>query len=148
MPAGCGWQAQSSSDWIKPTESTAGGNGIVTYWVGANSSTAARTGTITVGGAVFTVTQAGVPSCKFSVSPTSASYQKSGGKVKLTVTASGTTCAWTAQSNSAWITITSGSSGRGNGTVQYTVAKNQTGVTRTGTLTVAGLTVTIQQTGR
>ncbi|HEV3410260.1 MAG TPA: BACON domain-containing carbohydrate-binding protein [Chthoniobacterales bacterium] len=148
MPAGCGWQAQTSSDWISLTQSTTGGNGIVNYSVAANSSTSSRTGTITVGGATFTVTQQGAPSCTFNVSPTSASYSKTGGKGKLTVTASSTTCGWTAQSNSAWITITSGSSGRGNGTVQYTVAKNQNGVTRTGTLTVGGVTVTIQQAGR
>ena len=40
-------------------------------------------------------------------------------------------------SNSSFITIDSGASGNGNGTVNFTVAPNTTGVARVGTLTVA-----------
>ena len=41
----------------------------------------------------------------------------------VTVTA-GAGCAWTATSNAAWISITAGGSGTGNGTVSYSVAAN------------------------
>ncbi len=51
---------------------------------------------------------------------------------------------WTAVSNVPWITVTSGSSGTGNGTVQYSVASNAGGV-RTGTITIAGQTLTVMQ---
>ena len=34
----------------------------------------------------------------------------------------GAGCAWTATSNASWITINSGSSGTGNGSVGYTVS--------------------------
>ena len=47
----------------------------------------------------------------------------------------------------AWITVTSGSSGTGNGTVSYTVAANTSTTSRTGTLTIAGLTATVTQAG-
>ena len=56
----CAWAATSNADWIRVT---AGGNnsgpGSVRYTVAANPSPAARTGTLTIGGWTFTVTQAG-----------------------------------------------------------------------------------------
>jgi hypothetical protein len=36
----------------------------------------------------------------------------------------GSTCDWTASSNAAWITVTSGASGSGNGTVSYSLTAN------------------------
>lgn len=44
--------------------------------------------------------------------------------------------AWTATSNAAWLTVTSGSSGSGNGTVGYHVTANTTGESRTGVITI------------
>lgn len=61
----------------------------------------------------------------------------------VTVTA-GTGCAWTASSNEAWITITSGATGTGNGSVGFSVAAN-TGSARTGTATIATQTFTVSQ---
>ena len=52
----------------------------------------------------------------------------------IAVTASG---AWTATVNQAWIEITSGGTGTGNGTVTYRVEANG-GAIRSGTITVAG----------
>jgi hypothetical protein len=46
--------------------------------------------------------------------------------------------------NPSWITITGGTSGSGNGTVTYSVTAN-TGPTRTGTMTIAGQTFTVNQ---
>jgi hypothetical protein len=68
-----------------------------------------------------------------------ASYSASAAASQSTVnvtTQSG--CAWTATSNAAWITITAGSSGTGNGTVSYTVAANNTLSTLTGTVGSTG----------
>ncbi len=44
-----------------------------------------------------------------------------------------------------FITITSGNSGSGNGTVNYSVAQNATGQPRTGTMTIAGQIFTVNQ---
>lgn len=52
---------------------------------------------------------------------------------------------WTATSDAPWVTITSGATGVGNGTVVYTVAPNLTLAVRTGTVTVGGLTHTLRQ---
>jgi Zn-dependent metalloprotease len=84
--------------------------------------------------------------CTFSINPTSASQPSGGGTGSVTVTA-GTGCNWTAVSNAGFITITSGASGSGNGTVNYSVAANTATTSRTGTLTIAGLTFTVTQAG-
>jgi Zn-dependent metalloprotease len=84
--------------------------------------------------------------CSFSISPTSASVAAGGGTGSVSVTA-GTGCNWTAASNSAFITITSGTSGTGSGTVNYSVAANTGTTSRTGTLTIAGQTFTVTQAG-
>ncbi|MGE0131789.1 MAG: BACON domain-containing protein [Blastocatellales bacterium] len=81
--------------------------------------------------------------CSYSISPTSASYASAGGAGSVGVT-SGAGCAWTVVSNDAWITITSGGSGAGNGTVNYSVAANS-GSARTGTMIIAGQTFAVMQ---
>ncbi|MET0163699.1 MAG: BACON domain-containing carbohydrate-binding protein, partial [Vicinamibacterales bacterium] len=85
--------------------------------------------------------------CSFNVSPTSPSVPATSGSYTTTVaTTSG--CAWTGISNNtSWITVTGGSTGTGNGTVSYTVAANTSTTPRTGTLTIAGVTVTVTQAG-
>lgn len=55
-------------------------------------------------------------------------------------------CAWTATSNSSFITITS-SAESGSGNVEYLVAPNRGSRPRTGTLTVAGEIITVAQEG-
>jgi len=82
--------------------------------------------------------------CTYSVSPTRVTYSASAGNGTVNVTAE-PGCTWTATSNSPWITIT-GATGSGTGTVEYTVAQYVgKPKKRTGTMTVAGRTVTIQQ---
>lgn len=93
------------------------------------------TGTITVSGA-----------CSFTIAPTSASIAAAGAAGTVNVTA-GAGCAWTATSNSSFITIVAGAAGSGNGTVSYSVAANPSTTPRTGTVTIAGQTLTITQAG-
>lgn len=81
--------------------------------------------------------------CTFSVSPTSVSVSSIGSSSALSVI-TGSSCAWTATSNASWITVNSAPAG-GLGQVQYTVAPNTTAGVRTGTMTVAGVTVTFTQ---
>ena len=85
-------------------------------------------------------------SCSFSLSATSSQqFAVSGGTGTVNVsTRSG--CSWTATSNATWISISSGASGTGNGTVAYSVGANP-GAARTGTITVAGQAYTVTQNG-
>lgn len=72
------------------------------------------------------------PVCTYAVSPTSQTLAATGGAGSFTVVASAD-CAWTAvSSNSSWIIIDSGSSGSGNGTVNYHVTANPNRKVRTG----------------
>ena len=225
----------SNAPWITVTSGATGsGNGTVTFSVAANTG-AQRTGTLTIAGQTFTVTQAAAPPpCRTSIAPPSQSIGAAGGtgttvasprrlaahgppRVQQPVVdhgdvgrdrqrqrvgrastsrrtrgaanrhahdcgpdvhghagggaapvhvldrsrrvnpsvrcrqASGTVavttaagCAWTAVSNNSFITVTSGATGSGNGTVGFSVAAN-TGAARTGTLTIAGQTFTVTQ---
>jgi hypothetical protein len=86
------------------------------------------------------------PPCTYGITPPSASYGASGGSGSVAVTA-GAGCDWTAVSNAAWIDVTSGTPGSGNGSVGYSVDPNTTTSPRTGTMTVAGQTFTVNQAG-
>jgi hypothetical protein len=58
--ANCPWTAVSGATWIIVTGGASGsGPGTVTFSVDANVSGATRNGSITIGGQVFTVNQAG-----------------------------------------------------------------------------------------
>ncbi len=90
--------------------------------------------------AVFTV----VASCSYQLSSTSSSAPVIASTGSVTVTAPAN-CAWTAASNSGFLTVTSGSSGSGNGTVSYSAAGDSTVSSRSGTLTIAGQVFTVSQ---
>ena len=128
----------SNSGFITITAGTNGiGNGTVSYTVAANTNTIGQTGSMTVAGQTFTVTQAAL-ACHLSLDSTSASYSALGGASNVVITANGTNCAWTAVSNNGFITITAGTNGVGNGTVSYTVAANSSTNELVGTMTIAG----------
>jgi HpiC1 cyclase/Bacterial Ig-like domain (group 3)/FG-GAP-like repeat/Viral BACON domain/Right handed beta helix region/CARDB len=52
---------------------------------------------------------------------------------------------WKAVSDAAWLIITSSTTGAGSTTVQYTIAANTTGVSRTGHISIAGEILTVTQ---
>ena len=83
--------------------------------------------------------------CTYSISPTNANFTASGGTGSLSVSTQAG-CPWTASSGATWMTITSGSSGTGNGTVHYSIASN-TGGSRTSSSTIAGQVFTVAQSG-
>ena len=103
-----------------------------------------RIGKITVKGKDFTITQA---QCSYVISPTGNGFGRLGGAGSITVSTAAS-CPWSAVSNAGWITITGGSNGPGNGSVNYSVLgyPDLHGY-RQGTITVAGQTFTIEQTG-
>ena len=143
--AGCAWTATKTADWITFSGATSGsGNGSVGYVVLPNIGSA-RSSTISIGGQTFTVSQAAPPpSCTYKLNPEGATVPAAGGTGTFTVTAANG-CAWTAvPTTPQWITITSGASGNGNGTVAFSAAANS-GARRSGTIVVAGETFTITQ---
>jgi hypothetical protein len=80
-----------------------------------------------------------------SLSQSSQSFPASGGAGSVNV-AGLTVCAWTALSNDpAFITITSGDSGSGDGMVTYSVAANSNPSNRVGTITIANQSYRVLQ---
>jgi Viral BACON domain/Putative binding domain, N-terminal len=142
---GCTWSAVSNTSWITLTGSTSGsGNGTVPYSVAANAATSPRTGTLTIAGRTYTVSQAAL-SCTYALSPTSQSVVAAGGSGSTSVTAA-PGCPWTAVSNNtSWLTVTSGASGNGAGNVNVSATANTATQARTGTVAIAGQTFTVIQ---
>lgn len=102
---------------------------------------------ISVGAGAYTLSlSSGSANCSYAVSPAELNIAAAGGASSFNVTVTGSGCAWVAVSNAAWLTITTGASSSGNGTVNFTVAAN-TGFSRTAYLIVAGRLVTITQAG-
>ena len=82
--------------------------------------------------------------CTFTISPTSSTIAVAGVANQQINVSTQNGCAWTAQSNDNWLTVTGGATGNGSGTVTYSAAANS-GAQRTGTITVAGQTFTVNQ---
>jgi hypothetical protein len=148
-PTTCSWTAASNVTWITVTSPTGSvtGSGQVNYTVAQNTSQSSQTGTITIAGQAFTVTEAGA-SCTYSISPQIQNFTSSGGTSSFNVTA-GTGCAWTAVSTATWITITSpvGGNGSGNGSVGFSVAPNTGASARSANITLANQTFTVNEDG-
>lgn len=137
----CTWTATSDANWISITSNASGKGSAPVGFSVASTTGPPRTGTLTIAGNHFSVTQS--EGCAYTVSPSTVSSGAAGGPQTVTVT-SAAGCPWTASSNQPWITITSGASGTGAGTVSFNV-EPATGPARSGTLTVAGQTVTVTQ---
>jgi len=138
------WTAVSSASWVTLTsDSKSGtGSGKVTYSVAANTSSSQRTATIKVtsrsltrtctiiqkAGAAPTLTIGGG---KTSMSRAYSCAAKTGESFSVACNGS-----WTATASASWITITSGASGSGNGTIKYNLAANTGTSKREGKITV------------
>ncbi len=142
-PSHCAWTASvSAPSWISITSGASGtGAADVTYSVSINASPDARSGTITVNGAVYTITQFG-GGCSFTISPVNLAATSAGGPAQITVTASNSVCLWTASGLGA-----TPASGSGSGTVTVTIPANGTAATLVHTATIADKTLTVNQTG-
>jgi hypothetical protein len=142
--SGCAWSATSNAAWLTVASGATGsGNGSVGVGVAPNTGTVQRSGSVTIAGKLFSVTQPGVP-CTFTVSPQTIavpSTQTSGTIAVTTLTG----CAWTVTDVPSWMTVTA-STQTGPGEVSYTVAANS-GQSRSATLVLAGQSATVSQAG-
>jgi hypothetical protein len=144
--AGCGWTAVSQASWLHVTAGASGdGDGAVGYLVDANTTTSPREGTVAIAGHVFTVRQA-ARSCTYALMPGTKLLPAAGGSGLVTIRTQGT-CPWAAESTVDWIAITA-PAGTGRGTLGYTVLPNPSSLKRFGTVTIAGRTFTVAQTGQ
>ena len=91
-------------------------------------------------------TPGGGGGCSYTIDPTTASFPDTGGTGAVAVTTQ-SGCTWTATSNVDWVTVTSGGSGTGSGTVDYSVGVNSGGYQRTGKIQGSNKVHTITQDG-
>jgi hypothetical protein len=144
---GCAWAASTTSGWITIAGSGGSGDGTVSLSVGANTSTVPRTGTVTVQGQTFTVSQAGaVSTCSYGVTPPSASFTAAGGTGSITVTTGGG-CQWAVASTQSWL-VPSVTGGTSAGTFTFTVKVNNGTTGRYAKLNVGPWAVSVSQSGK
>jgi hypothetical protein len=142
--AGCAWTAVAQAGFITITGPGSGsGSGNAGFTVSANQSGASRTGSILAAGRTLTITQA---PCTYAVSPTTVSLPAAASTASVSVTAP-PGCPWSAASQAGFITVTAVSPGHGNGTVTFALPANPRTAVRTGTLAVAGRTISVTQQG-
>ena len=144
--ASCAWTAVSNAAWITVTGGASGvGGSAVSFAVAANGGSE-RTGTLTIAGHTFAVTQAAA-GCSYSLSATGASMGLGAASGDFTVTATPATCTWSATSDQpSWLSVVGGATGMGTGSVRY-LSIDDPGQIRTGAITAAGLPFTVTQAG-
>ncbi|HVM47940.1 MAG TPA: BACON domain-containing carbohydrate-binding protein, partial [Candidatus Acidoferrum sp.] len=150
-PSNCQWTAASGTAWIVITNGATGdGPGFVMFSIGANNGCCPRTNTMTLAGLPYTVIQEGGPNF-YTIAPTNAAFDAGGGNGSIGVTAFSQYCQWFAipegTEDAGWITFPSTATGTGNGNVSYAVALNDSSISRTGAVLVAGHTFTVIQAG-
>jgi hypothetical protein len=138
----CAWSASSGAAWVVITSAPSGqGDGSLSYRVNANTESAPRRTTIDVNSAAVTINQAAA--CRYRVAPLTAAVDAAGGTVTVDVQTDAS-CEWSAASDAGWIRLTDSGSRTGNGAITLTVDA-VTGGVRSGTIRVAGQTVTLTQ---
>jgi len=139
-PGDCATEYESGSlvSWITITPDETSQPPSVNFTVAPNPG-GPRSGAIEVGGAALIVHQAG-QSCYFTLSSNSGSFPTTASTGSFGVTANDQSCAWTATSSApTQVVVSSGASGTGNGTVNFSVAANSAGP-QTPTITVGNQT--------
>ena len=139
----CAWPAVSLVPWVT---AAAGGIGTQTLSLSVAANTgASRSGTLTVAGLPFFVTQSAAAGCgTFALLPASDAPSWPGRRG--TTSLSGGGCAWEASSNAAWLQVYP-LSGTGPASLQFTAFPNFTRSARTASISAAGRTFTVTQSG-
>lgn len=143
----CTWSLGSNANWISVPYLlgvTPTGSAPVPFKIGTNPFTSPRTGTATIAGITFTVTQAGTPVCGAnSLTPASISlgHLADSGTIFVTAPAG---CPWSVVTGSSFISFPGATSGTGPGKVPFSIATNPGGA-RIGTATIAGQTFAVTQ---
>lgn len=147
-PYGCKWAFEGNGSWITvgPEDSRPSpwgdGNGTIVVVIAANASAGPRTGSATIAGQPFGVTQDGqtAAACTYAISPAAQSAGALGGAGSVSVNTSAG-CSWrieAEQGSVAWIAINSGQRGAGPATIPYSIEPNPSLSSRTANIVVHG----------
>jgi hypothetical protein len=157
--ASCPWTATVNVPWLRLSTGAGSGGSSVSISFSENYD-APRQGIVMIrwptptAGQNVRVSQAG---CRYGVSRSSFGFVAAGGSDRFDVLqqsdpiecggALQDRCIWTAQSNVAWIVVTTPMPKSGDNSVSFTVAANNSATARVGTITVRDQVVTITQSG-
>jgi len=140
--SGCSWNASVDAAWLTITSQTSGvASAAITFTSAPNPDATSRGGSLTVtfpnGSTKVAITQTGVSTCTYTLSPASQTVTNAGGSFTFTPlrnTPNG--CSWAASTDTPWITLTGAVNGLSGVPVPYNVAPNGTGSARAGRITV------------
>src|SRR5262249_46805023 len=144
-PTNPGWfNAPSTGTFVTACEMTAGRGG--------HTATLLKDGTVLIAGGycfsggglcgVYASAELYTPPVLVTFPMTQAPSTGIAGSASVTASQS---FGWSATSNAPWLVITSGGSGTGNGTIQFTIRANTSLATRTATVTIAGQAFSVKQ---
>lgn len=139
--AGCSWTASVDAAWLTITAGASGTtSSSIVFTAQPNPDATIRGGTLTVtypgGTAKAAITQAGVTSCIYTLTPSSQSAPNGGGSFSFVATRNTQNgCAFSVSTTTPWITLTGPTSGLSGTTVTYSVAPNG-GASRVGAIDV------------
>jgi len=152
----CVWAAMDDSAWLSVEPDSGMGNGFVNVSAEPNRTSKPRKSTVTfigsdgnVASAVTFTQDIAYTACNITVSTERQPYlDYNGSSGAIFVRASDRNCRWSAHSNIYWISLSSGTSGKGDGTVYYNVLVNNTPGSRRGSIIIADKSIVINQEGR
>jgi hypothetical protein len=141
--SGAQWTAVSHVSWLTVAIGQAGTGSGNTFIVADPiiDTSRSRTGSITVAGEIFYITQRGYG---LSINPPVAEVGSNAAAGEVGVAAP-LSAIWEAIVTESWITILGNTTGVGDGILRYSVTENTTGSTRTGRIVIAGETYAITQ---
>ena len=115
----------------------------VSYTVASYGGVVSRTGSLTIAGKTFSITQTGED---VNLSPKSVDKAYSSDIVQIQVTALGSTV-WNVTANNPWISVVDDGNGFGDSTVTLAISTNPSFADRTGTVSIGTATFTLHQAG-
>jgi hypothetical protein len=144
--SGCGWTAVSNdSSWLTVTSGASStGTDDVQFLASANGVAAPRSGSITIAGQTFTVTQNAAP-CSYTLSLASISLAAAGvSNATAGVTAGVAGCTTSAVSFAGWLTVSTSFNGT-SGTITYSATANPFPTARSGMIRIGNQVLTVNQ---
>jgi hypothetical protein len=153
----CSWTASPGAPWVELL-TAASGTGPATMRVRVNAYTneATRSAPLMIrwptptAGQNVSITQSG---CRYALGPNPDNVTATGGRRSVSVFGDPATvdcmvgCPWTISNVPGWIHVSGSTTRAGDDVVFYDVDANTTGATRTGTMTIGPLTLTVVQGG-
>jgi len=143
--AACTWTARATSNWVTLSPTSGTGPADIVMTVTPNAASVERSTIVTIADQELTLRQRAktAPSCSYTLESGSSTFGPEGGKGRVSLkTDAG--CAWTARSESPWITLRT-TNGTGPGEIDYDVAAYEGTAQRQSAIVVEGASFPVRQ---